>query len=155
MLEVQLFIIIECISRSDFEASKWWKKKKFWWWAIVYFKMILTNCDFNLFDQEDKSLWEWIITKIITKLSVSLMKTHQKFTVKFTSNHSSSEKFNSIRCEFSNRKLTSIHIISTSNDVQSVSNRIMIQRAKYQWTRKNVLIVKTIIRFNHFNAKSE
>ncbi len=42
------------------------------------------------------------------------MKTHQKLTVKLTSNSSESEKLNSIWCEFSNRKPTSTHIISTS-----------------------------------------
>jgi hypothetical protein len=36
-----------------------------------------------------------------------------------------------------------------------VSNRTMIQRAKYRSTKRNVLIVKTIIRFDHFNAKSK
>ncbi len=42
------------------------------------------------------------------------MKTHQKPTVKFTSNRSSSEKLNPTRCGFSNRKPTSTHTISTS-----------------------------------------
>ncbi len=41
------------------------------------------------------------------------MKIHQKPTVKSTSNHSSSKKSNSARCGFSNRKLTSTHIIPT------------------------------------------
>jgi ABC-type Zn2+ transport system substrate-binding protein/surface adhesin len=44
------------------------------------------------------------------------MKTHQKLTVKLTSNSPESEKLDSAWCEFSNRKPTSIHIISTSNN---------------------------------------
>jgi hypothetical protein len=52
------------------------------------------------------------------------MKTHQKLTVKPTSNHFSSEKFNSTRCEFSNRKLTSTHIISTSTRESLFSSQL-------------------------------
>ncbi len=51
--------------------------------------------------------------------------------------------------------ITSTRSVDMSDDVQSASSRIMIQRAKYRSTRKNVLIVKTIIRFDRFNAKSE
>jgi hypothetical protein len=51
--------------------------------------------------------------------------------------------------------IISIKFVDMNDDVQFVSNRIMIQRAKYRLTKKNVLIVKTIIRFNHFNAKSK
>ncbi len=59
-------------------------------------------------------MWQWITTKITTKISVIVMRIHQKFTVKFTSNSLESEKLNSVWCGFSNRKSTSIHIISTS-----------------------------------------
>jgi hypothetical protein len=93
----------------------------------MYFQMISTSCDFNLLDQEDKSLWEWITTKITTKLSVNLMKIHQKLKVKFTSIHSLLEKLNSVWCEFSNRKFTSTHIISTSINKQYDTKHLTIK----------------------------
>jgi hypothetical protein len=51
--------------------------------------------------------------------------------------------------------ITSTKSVDMNDDVQSASSRIMIQRAKYRSTRKNVLIVKTIIRFDRFNARSK
>ncbi len=45
---------------------------------------------------------------------MSLVKIHQKLTVKPTPTHFSSEKFNPAWCGFSNRKFTPTHIISTS-----------------------------------------
>jgi hypothetical protein len=51
--------------------------------------------------------------------------------------------------------IISTRFVDINDDVQSASNRIMIQRAKYQSTKENVLIVKAIIRFNRFNARSE
>jgi hypothetical protein len=54
-----------------------------------------------------------------------------------------------------NDTITSTRFVDTSNNVQSALNRMMIQRAKYQWTKKNALIVKAIISFHHFNAKSK
>ncbi len=51
--------------------------------------------------------------------------------------------------------ITSTRFVDISDDAQFVSSRIMILRAEYRSTKENVLIVKTIIRFDHFNAKSK
>ncbi len=51
--------------------------------------------------------------------------------------------------------ITSTRFVDMNDDVQFTSNRIMIQRAKYSSIKENVLIAKTIIRFDHFNAKSK
>jgi hypothetical protein len=47
---------------------------------------------------------------------VSLVKTHQKLTVKPTPNRSSSDKPDPAECGFSNQKPTPTHTIPTSND---------------------------------------
>jgi hypothetical protein len=51
--------------------------------------------------------------------------------------------------------ITLTRSVDMSDDVQSASSRIMIQRARYRSTKENVLIVKTIIRSDRFSARSE
>ncbi len=51
--------------------------------------------------------------------------------------------------------ITSTRFVNMNDNAQFVSNRIMILRVEYQLTKKNVLIMKTIIRFDHLNTKSK
>ncbi len=45
--------------------------------------------------------------------------------------------------------------VDMKNDAQFVLNHIMTLHAKCQSTKENALIVKTIIQFHSFNARSE
>ncbi len=49
----------------------------------------------------------------------------------------------------------STRFVDMKDDVQFILNRIMISHARCQSTKENALIVKIIIQFNSFNAKSK
>ncbi len=72
------------------------------------------------------------ISKTSIFFSVILMRTHQKLTVKSTSNPPEPEKLNPAWCGFSNPKPTPTHTISTSNDVIIERNRNLQQRVAFQ-----------------------